>query len=394
MIASPVYLDNNATTQADARVVESMLPFFTKYFGNPASRHHVFGWEAAEVVDYAREQIAHCIGAEQKEIIFTSGATESNNLAIKGIFEMYAGKGNHIITCTAEHKSVLDACKNLERKDAAITYLPVNEEGLIDVNDLESAILPETILIAVMYANNETGVIQPVAEIGTIAKKHGVPFFCDGAQAVGKIPVHVLNDNIDLLSFTAHKVYGPKGVGALYIRRKNPRIKLSEQLNGGGHERGMRSGTLNVPGIVGFEKALELCRLEINEDSGRILNLRNKLENGLLKIQGTKVNGHLFQRLPNTTNIYFDGVRGGNLMSALVQDMAVSAGSACTSASPEPSHVLKAMGLSDDAVHSSLRFSLGRFTTGDEIDFVLEKISQYVENLKIVQEKNVAGIQI
>lgn len=394
MIASPVYLDNNATTQTDPRVVESMLPFFTKYFGNPASRHHVFGWEAAEAVDYARAQIAQFIGAEPKEIIFTSGATESNNLAIKGVYEMYASKGNHLITCVTEHKAVIDTCKNLEKKGASITYLQVNEDGIIDLKELESTILPETILIAIMYANNETGVVQPVVEIGEIAKKHGIPFFSDGAQAVGKIPVHVLNNNIDLLSFTAHKIYGPKGIGALYVRRKNPRIKLSEQINGGGHERGIRSGTLNVPGIAGFEKALELCRLEMQEDSKRILHLRNKLENGLLKIQGTKVNGHIQNRLPNTTNISFDGVKGENLMAALVQDIAVSAGSACTSASHEPSHVLKAMGLSDDEVHASLRFSLGRFTTEEEIDFVLEKILKQVENLRMGIEKNAIGIQI
>ncbi|MFZ1799195.1 MAG: IscS subfamily cysteine desulfurase [Chitinophagaceae bacterium] len=394
MTTSPVYLDNNATTATDPRVVESMLPFFTKYFGNPASRQHAFGWEAAEAVDFARTQIAAFVGAEQKEIIFTSGATESNNLAIKGVFEMYAGKGNHIITCVTEHKAVLDTCKNLENRGAAITYLPVNETGLIDLKELESAIQPGTILIAIMYANNETGVIQPVAEIGEIAKKHGVTFFSDGAQAVGKIPVNVLNENIDLLSFTAHKINGPKGIGALYVRRKNPRVKLSEQMNGGGHERGMRSGTVNVPGIVGFEKALELCRLEMKEDSKRISFLRNKLENGICKMRGTKVNGDLQHRLPNTTNISFDAVKGESLMSALAGDMAVSAGSACTSASPDPSHVLKAMGLSDDEIHSSLRFSLGRFTTEEEIDFVLNKISQEVEQLRMGHEKNMADIQL
>ncbi len=393
MIASPVYLDNNATTETDPRVVESMLPYFTKYFGNPASRQHAFGWEAAEAVDFARTQIAAFIGAEQKEIIFTSGATESNNLAIKGVFEMYATKGNHIITCVSEHKAVLDTCKNVENKGATITYLSVNEDGLIDLKELESAIHPGTILIAIMYANNETGVIQPIAEIGEIAKKHGVTFFCDGAQAVGKIPVNVLHENIDLLSFTAHKINGPKGVGALYVRRKNPRVKLAEQMNGGGHERGMRSGTLNVPGIVGFEKALELCRLEMNADSKRILYLRNQLENGICKIRGTKVNGNVQQRLPNTTNILFEGVKGENIMTAMIRDMAVSAGSACTSASPDPSHVLKAMGLSDDEVHSSLRFSLGKFTTEEEIDFVLNKISQEVEQIRMGHEKNMADIQ-
>ena len=394
MIASPVYLDNNATTETDPRVVESMLPFFTKYFGNPASRQHAFGWEAAEAVDFARTQIAAFIGAEQKEIIFTSGATESNNLAIKGVVEMYANKGNHIITCVTEHKAVLDTCKNAENKGAQITYLPVNDEGLVDLKELESAIHSGTILIAIMYANNETGVIQPVAEIGEIAKKHGVTFFSDGAQAVGKIPVNVLNENIDLLSFTAHKINGPKGIGALYVRRKNPRVKLSEQMNGGGHERGMRSGTLNVPGIVGFEKALELCRLEMKEDSKRISFLRNKLENGICKIRGTKVNGNVKHRLPNTTNILFDGVKGENLVTAMIRDMAVSPGSACTSASPEPSHVLKAMGLSNDEVHSSLRFSLGRFTTEEEIEFVLHKISQEVEQLRMGHEKNMADIQL
>ncbi|MBS1730484.1 MAG: aminotransferase class V-fold PLP-dependent enzyme [Bacteroidetes bacterium] len=393
MFTTPVYLDNNATTATDPRVVECMLPYFTKFFGNPASRHHAFGWEAAEAVDIARMQIAHTIGAEQKEIIFTSGATESNNLAIKGVFEMYAHKGQHIITCCTEHKAVLDTCKSVEKKGGTVTYLPVKTDGLVDLNDLEKAIQPTTILIAIMYANNETGVIQPIAEIGEIAKKHGILFFCDGAQAVGKIPVNVMNDHIDLLSFTAHKINGPKGIGALFVRRKNPRVTLAEQINGGGHERGIRSGTLNVPGIVGFEKALELYRFEMKENTQRITYLKNKLETGICKIPGTRINGHIQHRLPNTTNIQFDDIKGERLMTALIQDMAISAGAACTSASPGPSHVLTAMGLSDEEAHASLRFSLGKFTTEEEIDFAISRITEETQKLRMGLGKNVAGIQ-
>lgn len=387
-------MDYNATTPVDPRVMDAMFPFFQKYFGNPASSQHIYGWEAAEAVDLARAQIANHIGAESKEIIFTSGATESDNLALKGVFEMYATKGNHIITCTTEHKAVLDTCKHLEEKGASVTCLPVEENGRIDLDKLEAAILPKTILIAIMYANNETGVIQPVAEIGAIAKKQGVLFFCDGAQAVGKIPMQVQQDNIDILSFSAHKMYGPKGVGALYVRRKNPRVKLIEQLNGGGHERGMRSGTLNVPGIIGLEKAMEICRLEMAEDTKRITILRNRLQAGLLQVNGTHINGDLQARLPNTLNITFEGIPAKSLMTALIHDMAVSPGSACTSASATPSHVLKAMGLSDEAIQSSLRFSIGRYTTAEEIDYVLQKLVPVIEELRLENQAESSSYDI
>ena len=277
MLKLPIYLDNNATTPMDPRVLEAMTPYFLEHYGNAASRNHPFGWEAEEAVDYARGQVAKLIGADPKEIIFTSGATEADNLAIKGVFEMYASKGNHIITATTEHKAVLDTCKHIEKLGGEVTYLPVNAEGLIDLNELEAAIKPTTILVAIMYANNEIGTIQPVKEISAIAKKKGVLFFTDATQAVGKIPVDVIKDGIDLMSFSAHKMYGPKGVGALYVRRKNPRVKVTAQIDGGGHERGMRSGTLNVPGIVGFGKACELCQLEMEEETKRLISLRDKL---------------------------------------------------------------------------------------------------------------------
>lgn len=394
MAPQPVYLDYNATTPTDPLVVEAMLPFFNTYFGNPASSQHMYGWEAAEAVEIARTQMANHIGAETKEIIFTSGATESDNLAIKGVFEMYAGKGNHIITCVTEHKAVLDTCKHLEEKGAQITYLPVEADGLIDLGKLEAAILPNTILITIMYANNETGVIQPVSEIGALAKKHGILFFCDGAQAVGKIQVNVLADNIDILSLSAHKIYGPKGVGALYVRRKNPRVKLMEQLQGGGHERGMRSGTLNVPGIIGLEKAMEICRLEMPEETKRISGLRDHLQNGLLQIPGTKINGNQQYRLPNTINVTFHGISAKSLMTSMIQDMAVSPGSACTSNTTAPSHVLQAMGLHDDAIKSTLRFSIGRFTTKEEINQVLNKLIPVTEELRLENQEENSSIEI
>jgi len=382
MLKLPIYLDNNATTPMDPRVLEAMTPYFLEHFGNAASRNHPFGWEAEEAVDYAREQVAKLIGADPKEIIFTSGATEGDNLGIKGVYEMYASKGNHIITATTEHKAVLDTCKHIEKSGGEVTYLQVNREGLIDIKELEAAIRPTTILIAIMYANNEIGTIQPVKEISTIAKKHGVLFFTDGTQAAGKVPVDVIKDGIDLMAFTAHKMYGPKGVGALYVRRKNPRVKVTAQMDGGGHERGMRSGTLNVPGIVGFGKACELCRLDMEEDTKRISILRDKLETELMKLEEAYVNGSREHRLPHVTNISFKHVEGEGLLMGFNKNIALSSGSACTSASLEPSYVLKALGLGDDLAHSSLRFGLGRFTTEEQIDYTIKAISETVLKLR------------
>ncbi len=377
----PIYLDNNATTPLDPRVLEAMLPYFTNKFGNAASRNHAFGWVAEEAVDYAREQVAKLIGCTDKEIIFTSGATEADNLAIKGVFEMYADKGNHIITATTEHKAVLDTCKHLEKLGAKITYLNVKEDGLIDLQELEAAMTPETILVSIMYGNNEIGVVQPVKEISAIAHKHGALFMTDATQAVGKIPVDVNADGIDLMAFSAHKMYGPKGIGALYVRRKGPRVKVTAQMDGGGHERGMRSGTLNVPGIVGFGKACELCRLEMDEEAKRLSALRDKLENALLNLEESYVNGNKEHRLPHVANISFKYVEGEGLMMAM-KDLAVSSGSACTSASLEPSYVLKSLGLSDDLAHSSIRFGLGRFTTEEEVDYAIENTKNAVNHLR------------
>jgi cysteine desulfurase len=382
MLKLPIYLDYNATTPCDPQVLEVMLPYFSEQFGNAASRSHSFGWQAEEAVEYAREQVARLIGADPKEIIFTSGATEGDNLALKGVFEMYAGKGNHIITCVTEHKAVLDTCKHIEKLGGEVTYLPVNKEGLIDLQQLEAAITPRTVLIAIMYANNETGTIQPIKEIGAIAKKHHVIFFTDATQAVGKIPVDVIKDDIDLLACSAHKIYGPKGVGALYVRRKNPRVKLTAQMDGGGHERGMRSGTLNVPGIAGFGKACDICRLQMEEDALRMSHLRDKLENALLKLDATYINGSRGHRLPHVANISFNYVDGDGLMMGLNKEIALSSGAACTSASMEPSYVLKALGLDDTLAHSSLRFSIGRFTTEEQIDFVIEKVTKTVNQLR------------
>jgi cysteine desulfurase len=359
-----------------------MLPYFVENFGNAASRNHSFGWQAEEAVDYAREQIAQLIGADPKEIIITSGATEGDNLGIKGVFEMYASKGNHIITCTTEHKAVLDTCKHLEKLGAEVTYLEVQPDGLIDLKQLEAAMRPTTILVAIMYANNEIGVIQPVKEIGAIAKKHGALFFTDAVQAVGKIPVDVIADGIDIMAFTAHKMYGPKGVGALYVRRKNPRVKVTAQMDGGGHERGMRSGTLNVPGIVGFGKACEVARLDMAADTERISKLRDKLENALTQIEESYVNGNPAHRLPHVSNISFKYVEGEGLMMGFNKDIALSSGSACTSASLEPSYVLKALGLGDDLAHSSLRFGLGRNTTEEQIDFTIKAVTDTVLKLR------------
>ncbi len=382
MLKLPIYLDNNATTPMDPRVLEAMTPYFLEHYGNAASRNHPFGWEAEEAVDYAREQVAKLIGADAKEIIFTSGATEGDNLAIKGVYEMYASKGNHIITATTEHKAVLDTCKHIEKTGGEVTYLQVKRDGLIDLKELEAAIKPSTILIAIMYANNEIGTVQPIREISAIAKKHGVLLFSDAVQAVGKIPVDVNKDGIDLMAFTAHKMYGPKGIGALYVRRKNPRVKVTAQMDGGGHERGMRSGTLNVPGIVGFGKACELCRLEMEADSKRISILRDKLETELMKLEEAYINGSTEHRLPHVTNISFKHVEGEGLLMGFNKNIALSSGSACTSASLEPSYVLKALGLGDDLAHSSLRFGLGRFTTEDQIDYTVKAISETVLRLR------------
>ena len=378
----PIYLDNNATTPMDPRVLEAMLPYFVEKFGNAASRNHSFGWVAEEAVDYAREQVAKLINADPKEIIFTSGATESDNLALKGVFEMYASKGNHIITATTEHKAVLDTCKHIEKMGGQVTYLEVNPEGLIDLKELENAITDKTILIAIMYGNNEIGVIQPVREISAIARKHGVLFFTDATQAVGKIPVDVQADGIDLMAFSGHKMYGPKGVGALYVRRKNPRVKVTAQMDGGGHERGMRSGTMNVPGIVGLGKACEICMNEMEAEAKRLSIMRDRLENALMELEEAYVNGSKEHRLPHVSNISFKYVEGEGLMMGFNKNIALSSGSACTSASLEPSYVLKALGLGDDLAHSSLRFGLGRFTTDEQIDYTINAIKDTVLKLR------------
>jgi cysteine desulfurase len=382
MLQLPIYLDHNATTPCDPRVVEAMVPYFTSAFGNAASRNHPFGWQAEEAVDYAREQVAKLIGADPKEIIFTSGATEADNLALKGVFEMYASKGNHIITCNIEHKAVLDTCKHIEKEGGEVTYLKVKDNGLIDLAELEAAIKPATILIAIMYANNEIGTIMPMKEISALAKKKGILVFSDATQAVGKVPIDVNKDGIDLMAFSAHKMYGPKGIGALYVRRKNPRVKVTAQMDGGGHERGMRSGTLNVPGIVGFGKACEICMNEMEEETKRVSRLRDKLQNALLQIEESYLNGDKEHKLPHVTNISFKYVEGEGLMMGFNKNIAVSSGSACTSASLEPSYVLKALGLGDDLAHSSLRFGLGRYTTEEQIDYTIEQVTGAVKKLR------------
>ncbi len=382
MLKFPIYLDHNATTPCDPGVVEVMIPYFNHSFGNAASRNHSFGWEAEEAVDHAREQVAKLIGADPKEIVFTSGATEADNLAIKGVFEMYANKGNHIITCNIEHRAVLDTCKHIEKKGGEVTYLNVKQNGMIDLAELEAAIRPNTILIAIMYANNEIGTLMPMEEICAIAKKKGILVFSDATQAVGKIPIDVTKVGLDLMAFTAHKMYGPKGVGALYVRRKNPRVKITAQMDGGGHERGMRSGTLNVPAIVGFGKAAEICRAEMAEESTRVGRLRDKLQAELKKVEEAYVNGDTEHRLPHVTNISFKYVEGEGLMMGINKNIALSSGSACTSASLEPSYVLKALGLGDDLAHSSLRFGLGRNSTEEEIDYTIELVTKTVNKLR------------
>ena len=377
----PIYLDNNSTTPMDPRVLDAMLPYFNEKFGNAASRNHSFGWNAEEAVDYAREQVGRLIGCTSKEIIFTSGATEANNLAIKGVFEMYGSQGNHMITVSTEHKATLDACKKVEKMGGEVTYLSPNEDGLINLSDLESAITDKTILITIMYGNNEIGVIQDIKAISAIAKKNGILFHTDATQTVGKIPVDVIADGIDLMSFTAHKMYGPKGVGALYVRRKNPRVKVTSQMDGGGHERGMRRGTLNVPGIVGFGKACEIAQNEMDGEAVRLSAMRDRLEKELLTIEEAYVNGNVQHRLPHVANISFKFVEGEGLMMG-TKDIAVSSGSACTSASLEPSYVLKSLGLDDELAHSSLRFGLGRFTTDEEIDFAIDHVKTAVNKLR------------
>ena len=378
----PVYLDNHATTPMDPRVLEAMLPYFTKVFGNAASRNHSFGWEAEEAVEKARKQIADLIGANPKEIVFTSGATESNNLAIKGVAEMYAEKGNHIITAATEHKAILDTCKKLEKEGCRVTYLPLKADGLIDLDMLREAITDKTILVSIMYANNEIGVLQPVAEIGAICKERGVLFHSDGVQAVGKVPVNVIKDKIDLLSITGHKIYGPKGVGALYVRRKGPRVQLTAQMDGGGHERGMRSGTLNVPGIVGLGEACAICQREMETESARHRQMRDWLKNKLeSELDETFINGSMEHRLPHNLNMSFAYVEGESLLMG-INDIAVSSGSACTSATLEPSYVLKALGVGDDLAHTSIRFGIGRFNTQEEVEYTADRMIEVVRKLR------------
>jgi cysteine desulfurase len=383
MVKLPIYMDNHATTSVDPRVLQAMLPYFSETFGNAASRNHSFGWAAEEAVDKSRNQIASLINAKSKEIIFTSGATESDNLAIKGIVEFYKDKGNHIITCVTEHKAVLDSCRTLERNGkAVVTYLPVDKYGMVDPDAVRAAITDKTVLITLMYANNEIGTIHPVAEIGRIAKEKGIVFHCDAVQAVGKIPVDVERDGIDLLSMSAHKIYGPKGVGAIYVRSKGPRVRLTPQMDGGGHERGMRSGTLNVTGIVGLGKACEIAGAEMAEENRRLLDLRNKLQAGIFeRLDEVYVNGHPTERLPGNLNVSFAYVEGESLLMG-ISDIAVSSGSACTSATLEPSYVIRALGIAEELAHSSIRFGLGRFNTGDEVDFVTDRVTKEVKRLR------------
>jgi cysteine desulfurase len=378
----PIYMDNHATTPMDPRVFEAMKPYFVDVFGNAASRNHSFGWEAEEATEKARRQIADLIGATPKEIVFTSGATESNNLALKGIAEMCAERGNHIITQVTEHKAVLDPCKRLERQGVRVTYLPVKQDGVIDLDQLHDAITDKTILISIMYANNEIGVVQPIQEIGKIAKEKGVLFHSDAAQTVGKVPVNVISGGIDVLSLSAHKLYGPKGSGALYVRRRSPRVQITAQIDGGGHERGMRSGTLNVPGIVGLGAACEVAKREMAEESKRLSFLRDKLKDKLMaELDEVYVNGSMEHRLPHNLNISFAYVEGESLLMG-INDVAVSSGSACTSATLEPSYVLKALGAGDDLAHSSIRFGIGRFNTEEEIDYVCNRVVDVVKKLR------------
>jgi cysteine desulfurase len=375
-------MDNNATTRTDPRVVEALLPFFTELYGNAASRTHVFGWRAEEAVEQAREQLASLIGAHPKEIVFTSGATESNNLALKGVAGMYRAKGNHLITAATEHHAVLDPCKRLERDGSQVTFLPVDRHGLVTAEQVAEAITDQTILVSIMAANNEIGVLQPIREIGTLCKERGVLFHTDAVQAVGKAPIDVEEMGIDLLSMTAHKMYGPKGVGALYVRRQGPRVRLDPLLDGGGHERGLRSGTLPVPSIVGFGKACDLCRAEMTGEAERLVRLRERLRQGIMdRLSDVSVNGHPTQRLPGNLNLSFAYVEGEALMMGM-KTVAVSSGSACTSASVEPSYVLRALGIGDDLAHSSIRFGLGRFNTEEEVDYTINEVVRTVNHLR------------
>jgi cysteine desulfurase len=381
-IKLPVYMDNHATTPMDPRVLEEMLPFFMEKFGNAASRNHSFGWAGEEGVETARERVAKLVGATPKEIIFTSGATESDNLAIKGVAEMYKEKGNHIITAVTEHKAVLDTCKRLEKYGYRVTYLPVQKDGLIDLEDLKRAMEDRTILVTIMWANNEIGVLQPVTEIGKLCRERGVIFHTDATQAIGKIPVDVNKNNIDVMSISAHKMYGPKGVGALYVRRKNPRVQISAIIDGGGHERGMRSGTLNVPGIVGLGKACAIASEEMAKESCKLAGLRNRLRDKIMGgLDEVYINGSWEHRLPGNLNISFAYVEGESLLMG-INDIAVSSGSACTSATLEPSYVLKALGTGDDLAHSSIRFGLGRFNTEAEVDYVADRVVETVSRLR------------
>ena len=383
MVKLPIYMDNHATTPLDKRVLEAMLPYFTERFGNAASRNHSFGWEAEEAVDKARGQIAGLIHAQSKEIIFTSGATESDNLAIKGVLEFYNEKGNHIITCVTEHKAILDSCRALERGGkATVTYLPVDKYGMIDPEAVRKAITDKTVLITLMYANNEVGTIHPIAEIGKIAKEKGIVFHSDATQAVGKIPVDVEKDGIDLMSLSGHKIYGPKGIGAIYVRSKGPRVRLTPQMDGGGHERGMRSGTLNVTGIIGLGKACEIAGGEMLGENRRLHELRDKLQAGIFeRLDEVYLNGHPTERLPGNLNVSFAYVEGESLLMG-ISDIAVSSGSACTSATLEPSYVIRALGTDEELAHSSIRFGLGRFNTEEEVDYVTARVSKEVKRLR------------
>ncbi len=383
MLKKPIYMDNHATTRVDSRVLDAMLPYFTEKFGNAASRNHSFGWEAEEAVDRARNQIAALIGAKSKEIIFTSGATESDNLAIKGVVEFYKDKGNHIISCVTEHKAVLDSCRALERAGkATVTYLPVDKYGLVDPDAVRRAITDKTVLITIMWANNEIGTIHPIAEIGRVAKEKGIIFHTDAVQAIGKVPVDFEKAGVDLASITAHKIYGPKGIGALYVRSKGPRVRLTPQMDGGGHERGMRSGTLNVPGIVGLGAACEIAGMEMPEEARRLIQLRSQLQAGLFeRLDEIYLNGHPTERLPGNLNVSFAYVEGESLLMG-INDIAVSSGSACTSATLEPSYVIRALGIDDELAHSSIRFGLGRFNTLEEVDYVTDRVSREVKRLR------------
>jgi cysteine desulfurase len=397
MVKTPIYMDNNSTTRVDPRVVEAMIPFFTDHFGNAASRSHAFGWEAEKAVEEARGQVAGLIGAGAKEIIFTSGATESDNLALKGVAQMYKKKGNHVITQVTEHKAILDACKRLEKEGFQVTYLPVDKYGQVSADQVRAALTDKTILVSIMAANNEIGSLQPVKAIGKVCKEKGVLFHTDAVQAVGHVPIDVNDMGIDLLSLTAHKIHGPKGIGALYVRKKDPRVRLEPQIDGGGHERGMRSGTLPVPSIVGFGKACEIARTEGPDEARWLYKLRERLRTGIMdRLPDSYLNGHPDERLPGNANISFAYVEGEGLMMG-IKEVAVSSGSACTSASLEPSYVLRALGVGDELAHSSIRFGLSRFNTEEEVDFVVELVVREVKRLREMSplyEMAQAGIDI